>query len=130
MNDFLTREVLIYDYFNKLDEFYIIYPKLEDFAPANKRLPGNGSINTLLENFIDSIQAGFPSTVHTVLNTLNKIKPKMDEKKICPICWGKKDKLGNILEDRRKQKQKKRRLIKIRKLKWVESLLKKKNSFF
>jgi len=98
MNDFLTREVLIYDYFNKMDEFYVIYPKLEDFAPANKRLPGNGSINTLLENFVDKLQAGFPSTVHTVLNTLNKIKPKMDEKKICPICWGKKDKLGNILE--------------------------------
>jgi len=98
MNDFLTKEILIYDFFNKLDQFFVFNPRLEDFAPANKRLPGNGSINTLLENFINNIQAGFPSTVHTVLNTLNKIKPKMDEKKICPICWGKKDKLGNILE--------------------------------
>ena len=33
-----------------------------------------------------------------MLNTLNKIKPKFTEKDICPICWGRKDKLGNILE--------------------------------
>jgi len=42
-----------------MDEFYVIYPKLEDFAPANKRLPGNGSINTLLENFVDKLQVLF-----------------------------------------------------------------------
>ena len=29
---------------------------------------------------------------------MNKIKPKYSEKLTCPICWGRKDKLGNILE--------------------------------
>jgi len=32
------------------------------------------------------------------LNTLNKIKPKFEDRKICPLCWSNKDKLGNILE--------------------------------
>ena len=50
------------------------------------------------ECYFNFLQAGFPSTVHTVLNTLTKVKPKFDEKRICPICLGKKDKLGNILE--------------------------------
>jgi len=55
MNEFLTKEILVYCHFGKLSEYYISYPKLEDNVPGNKKYPGNGSIDTLLENFVDKL---------------------------------------------------------------------------
>jgi len=98
MNDFLTKEILLYNHLHKMDPFFVLNPALADMVNVSKSIPGNGSIDRVLEKFIDKLQSGFPSTVHTILNTLDKIKPKYENNELCPLCLGKRDKISNVLE--------------------------------
>jgi len=99
MNDLLTKEVLFYNHHFGIDKHLLLNPALCEISEFKKsNLPANGNIDHLLEDFITKLQGGFPSTVHTVLNTLDKVKSKKNLETLCPLCLGKKDKLVNVLE--------------------------------
>lgn len=107
--------MLIYNRHFGVDKWLLLNPSLCEITEFKKtNLPANGNIDHLLEDFITKLQVnstslflrlihflikgGFPSTVHTVLNTLDKIKHKRKLDTLCPMCLGKKDKLVNVLE--------------------------------
>jgi len=46
---------------------------LAEYDEKNKRMPSLGSINFLLEDFVDGLQEEFQSTMYNVLNTIEKV---------------------------------------------------------
>jgi len=82
MLDFLSKEIAIYNRFNKLET--CIIPTLGTIAPAKF------SINHLSEGFIEGLQSEFFHTVHTLLRSGGKLSSSessdFDEVHRCPIC--------------------------------------------
>ena len=56
MNDFLTKEILLYNYLHKMEQFFILDSEYFDDQQGQKALPAKGSINKVLEQFIDRVQ--------------------------------------------------------------------------
>jgi len=99
MKDFLEKEIFHYSKINDLKSFSRM--PLAITKNPKTAVPGNASIDHLIEDFVRTLQAGFPSTVHTILRTGAKLKQKVPEvakDPICPICHGYRDKVANILE--------------------------------
>jgi cytoplasmic tRNA 2-thiolation protein 2 len=98
MHDFLTKEVMLYNHLHKMAPHFLLNPSIADSNNVSKSIPENGSMDRVLEKFVEKLQNGFPATVHTILNTLDKIKPRTVHTQICPLCLGKRDKISNVLE--------------------------------
>jgi hypothetical protein len=65
----------------------------------NKKLPGFGNINYVVDEFMEMIQKNTNSSVHTVLNTVEKIVSKYEySTKPCIMCLNQRDKLFCLLE--------------------------------
>jgi hypothetical protein len=61
-------------------------------------MPGKGSLDQLAHEFMANALLNANSSVHTVLNTCEKIVPKMKTELNCGVCGDKMDKLHSILE--------------------------------
>ncbi len=66
----------------------------------NKRLPAWGNMDSLLGDFVGLLQSNTASSVHTVLNTADKlsIKHPGQQEQRCVQCLQQKDKLFSLLE--------------------------------
>lgn len=65
----------------------------------NKRYPARGNLSHLLEDFMDLLQNNTSSSVHTVLNTADKLTTKHQYLyPPCIQCLGPKDQLVSLLE--------------------------------
>ena len=81
MRELLDKEVCLYQRLynvSLLTKFPISYSS------------GNGSIDVLVQDFLQNLQSKFPSTVHTLLRTAGKLVPAQTLEK-CRICNGPKD---------------------------------------
>ena len=56
MNDFLTKEILLYNYLHKMEQFFILDTEYFDNQQGLKALPAKGSIDKVLEQFVDRVQ--------------------------------------------------------------------------
>lgn len=101
MRDFLTKEVLLYNYINKVE---IIYSSMDLIkhnigSGAKHNLPYDGSTNKLMKFFFDNLQDRMSSTVTTVLGTAEKLKIReKTEQIICRFCLDYSDDIYNELE--------------------------------
>lgn len=75
MRNLISKEVGFYNYYNHLEILKI------------RKLWTDQNINKLSEKFIIKLQDQFPSTVHTILGSLEKVKPNVRKEK-CLICEG------------------------------------------
>jgi len=88
-----SREVLFYSKINKVVDFGCgRYEWLSaDHTARMQTLPGHGSINKLLMEFISDLQGEYLSTSSTILKTTEKIKEKTldsnPELTECRVCW-------------------------------------------
>ncbi|KAI7904948.1 uncharacterized protein BX663DRAFT_501126 [Cokeromyces recurvatus] len=82
MKDMLAKEIGLYNYFVKTDQ-YIISP-----LNFSTMMPGKSSIERLTEEFIVGLERDFPSTVSTVCRTVMKLTPAadMDLTQTCAMC--------------------------------------------
>lgn len=80
MREFTKKEILFYNCFNDITSFSI-----PSFAT---KASSHGSVNRLTEELIFGLQAGFPSTVSTVLKTGDKIASNVASKSTqdCVLC--------------------------------------------
>ena len=80
MREFTKKEIEFYNRFNNVTSFTI--PSFTTKASSH------GSVNRLTEELIIGLQAGFPSTVNTVLKTGDKISSNVDSKdnQHCALC--------------------------------------------
>jgi tRNA(Ile)-lysidine synthase TilS/MesJ len=76
MRNFLAKEVGIYNYWKKLE----ICPTLTGFLRDS-----NMTVSNLSETFILKLSFGFPSTVHTILSSSEKLRVTTTEQD-CKIC--------------------------------------------
>jgi hypothetical protein len=88
-----SREVLFYSKINKVVDFGCDrYSWLaSDHSARIRTLPGEGSINQLLMEFITDLQGEYLSTSSTILKTTERVKeitinskPGLSE---CRVCW-------------------------------------------
>lgn len=76
MRYFLSKEVAFYNFHHKLE----ICPMITGFLRTNTT-----TISNLSETFIIKLQSGFPSTVHTILSSSEKLSVDVTEKE-CLVC--------------------------------------------
>ncbi|CAD8070332.1 unnamed protein product [Paramecium sonneborni] len=98
LKDLLNKDIL---YYLRLKS-NINFPNFilgQHLSHAVKNKPANGNIDHLLEQFIDKLQEGFPSTTFTVLSSADKItlKPLLQQN-YCPLCLEIRDQVYNRLE--------------------------------
>lgn len=80
MKDFLDKEIAYYNYLNKLETMYV--PNVTHAMPLK-----TSSIDKLVEHFVAKLQTDFPSTVHTILRTTEKLKTPMAKHQLyCVLC--------------------------------------------
>jgi cytoplasmic tRNA 2-thiolation protein 2 len=93
LKDYLTKEILLFNYINKVE---IQYSSI-DILVNNS----NGNTNFLLKNFFDKLQDRMGSTITTVLGTADKLKLKEISNNnllICGFCLNYLDQVYNELE--------------------------------
>lgn len=105
LRDFLTKEVLLYNYINDID---VLYPSSTALNNSNTNskvsIPFSGNTNALVNFFFNNLQNRMGSTVTTVLGTAEKLKLKDQEKiykennSICVFCLNYIDNVENALE--------------------------------
>jgi cytoplasmic tRNA 2-thiolation protein 2 len=79
MKDKLAKEIAFYNAINRLNPVFI--PNMTTATPLKS------SIDRLVEEFITTLQASFPSTVHAILRTTEKLKtPITTEQHNCIMC--------------------------------------------
>jgi tRNA(Ile)-lysidine synthase TilS/MesJ len=101
MRDFLTKEVLLYNYINKVEIIYSSLDLIKENSGnvAKHNLPYDGSTNKLMKFFFDNLQDRMSSTVTTVLGTAEKLKIReRGEQKNCRFCLDYSDDIYNELE--------------------------------
>ncbi|KAI8645451.1 hypothetical protein BD408DRAFT_338771 [Parasitella parasitica] len=82
MKDMLSKEIGFYNHFSSITQYETLPYNYSTMMPAKT------SIDRLTEDFIVSIERGFPSTVSTICRTIMKLTPSanMDFTKTCAIC--------------------------------------------
>lgn len=75
---YIYMQIAYYNKFTGVDTNLILNFKLSEKNNKNSKLPSNGSIDHLIEDFLEKLQVGFPSTIFTILNTSTKIKRKFE----------------------------------------------------
>ena len=95
MKDFLTKEILLFNYINKVDLLFN-----PNFIEKNIKhnIPFKGDTRVLVNHFFDNLQNKMTATISTVLGTTDKIKTKQDEGKTCSFCLNYRDEIYNPLE--------------------------------
>ncbi|KAL0480981.1 cytoplasmic tRNA 2-thiolation protein CTU2 [Acrasis kona] len=79
LKDKLAKEIAFYNAVEKLKPVFI--PDITTGTPLKS------SVDRLVEEFISSLQANFPSTVHAILRTTEKLKvPNMQTVFNCVVC--------------------------------------------
>ena len=80
MKNFFSKEIIFFNYYLNLKTL----PISKEIVLKNK---DKGSINNLCENFIIRLQSQFPSTIHTILRSSEKIKIEIVENQLlCFLC--------------------------------------------
>jgi tRNA(Ile)-lysidine synthase TilS/MesJ len=93
MKDFITKEILIYNYITNNELIY----STSDLILI--RTPINANTNLLLKQFFDKLQDRMGSTITTVLGTADKLKLKNNSfGGICEFCLNYLDEVYNELE--------------------------------
>ena len=72
--EFNNKEIQIYMKIHDLSKYLLSRENyLAEYDEKNKKMPSLGSINFLLEDFVDGLQEEFQSTMYNVLNTIEKV---------------------------------------------------------
>lgn len=81
MKDLLKKEIVIFRHIHGLQE--VFYPDLATRCDIK-----SASIDRLVESFITELQTEFPSTVHTIMRTTEKLKfpPNENQRMHCVMC--------------------------------------------
>lgn len=99
MREFLHKEISLYNYLFKVD--IINQFSLAQINNPTTTSPAYASADFLIEKFFDRLQDKFNvNTVPTVVRLTNKLL-KTDyqgEYPFCPLCFGVRDKINNLLE--------------------------------
>jgi cytoplasmic tRNA 2-thiolation protein 2 len=81
MKNFFSKDVAFFNYYLKL--------KTTPIPVFLMKKKDRGTINQLCENFIIRLQCNFPSTVHTILRSAEKIQTEpVDNQLLCDMCHG------------------------------------------
>ncbi|CDW91371.1 UNKNOWN [Stylonychia lemnae] len=102
MREFLHKEIALYNYLHKVD--IIQQRSLAQINNPFTNSPAFGSADYLIEKFFDRLQDKFNvNTVPTVVKLTNKLlktdfKDESNPYPFCPLCFGIRDKINNLLE--------------------------------
>lgn len=101
MREFLHKEIALYNYLNKVE--IVLQKPLAQLNNPYSHAPAFGSADMLIEKFFDKLQDRFNvNTVPTVVRLTNKLlKTEVTNKSrypFCPLCFGIRDEVNNLLE--------------------------------
>ena len=100
MKDYLYNEIDEYIRINNVSHSGKNDPSLLD-SKKGKTLPGAGSMNSLCQDFIVTLQESNTQTMHTILRTLGKLQISTGEEsktEFWVLCYGVVDHATNVLE--------------------------------
>ena len=88
LKEFSSKEIYFYLHSNELTKYTMTRPHLTEFVtPKIASLPGRGNYTLVLDNFLETLQKDFSSTIFTVLKTSDRTKvgeSNTDQK--CSLC--------------------------------------------
>ncbi len=98
LRDFLTKEILLYNYLNNVQLIYSSKEILKN-VKLKVNLPKNGNTTRLIHDFFDNLQDKMSSTITTVIGTAEKLKLRSEPSlSSCGFCLNYLDQVYNELE--------------------------------
>ena len=101
MKEFLQKEIAIFNHVNQVPQIMQL-PLAQLRNQGIRQPPFFGSTDLLVEGFFKGLQAGYNvNTVPTVVRLTNKLQKEEfsgQRYPFCPLCFGPRDKINNLLE--------------------------------